>query len=82
MPMDYVYIILFLLVLVAALVLLTRLDASSKKRYKHDAYRLLESANADLKKVKDTIKGLRLYGGRFRKDKECYQLIQKLQDKL
>ncbi|HTY81731.1 MAG TPA: hypothetical protein VMB24_03025 [Dehalococcoidales bacterium] len=80
--MDYIYIVLFLLVLVGALVLLSRLDARTKKRYKQDAYRLLETANADVKKLKDTIKGLRLYGGRFKKDKEAYQLIQKLQDKL
>ena len=80
--MDYLWIVLFLLVLVAGLVLLSKLDARTKKKYKHDAYKLLETANADIKKVKDTIKGLRLYGGRFKKDKECYQLIVKLQDKL
>ncbi len=80
--MDYLYIILFLLVLLAGLYGLSRMDARTKKKYKHDAYKLLETANADIKKVRDTIKGLRLYGGRFKKDKECYQLIQKLQDKL
>ena len=80
--MDYVYIGLFLLVLLASLYFLSRMDARTKKKYKHEAYKLLETANADIKKVRDTIKGLRLYGGRFKKDKECYQLIQKLQDKL
>jgi hypothetical protein len=80
--MDYFWIVLFLLVLVAGLVWLSKLDVRSKKKYKQNAYKLLETANADLKKVKETIKGLRLYSGRFKKDKECAQLIEKLQDKL
>lgn len=79
---DYVYIGLFIIALVLAMVGLSRLDAKTKKKYKHDAYRLLEASNAELKKVKDTIKGLRLYGGRWHKDKECIQLIERLQSKL
>jgi hypothetical protein len=80
--MDYVYVALFVIVLVLALVGLTKMDAHSKKKYKRDAYRLLETSNVEIKKVKETIKGLRLYGGRWRKDKECQQLIERLQDKL
>jgi hypothetical protein len=80
--MDYVYIALFIIVLALALIGLSRLDVRTKKKYKHDAYRLLETASADVKQVKDTIKGLRLYGGRWKKDHECLQLIQRLQEKL
>jgi hypothetical protein len=80
--MDYVYIALFIIVLVAALVGLSKLDNRTKKKYKREAYRLLESSGSEPKKVKDTIKGLRLYGGRWRKDKECSQLIERLQSKL
>ena len=42
--MDYLYIILFLLVLLAGLYGLSRMDARTKKKYKHDAYKLLETA--------------------------------------
>ena len=80
--MDYVYIALFVIAMVAALVGITKLDARTKKKYKQDAYRLLETKDLEPKKVKDTIKGLRLYGGRWHKDKECQQLVQRLQDKL
>jgi hypothetical protein len=80
--MDVLYFGVFVLVLVLGLVGLSKLDAKTKKKYKQDAYKLLEDSGADIKKVKDTIKGLRLYGGRFHKDKECRILVQKLQDKL
>jgi hypothetical protein len=80
--LDAIYVILFVLALVAALVGLSRLDARAKKKHKQEAYRLLETADPDQKKLVDTIKGLRIYGGRFHKDKESVQLIQKLQNKL
>jgi hypothetical protein len=80
--MDYVYVVLFILVMVLLLVGLNKLDAKTKKKHKQTAYKLLEDGNADNKKVKDTIKCLRLYGGRWKKDKECVQLVERLQDKL
>jgi hypothetical protein len=80
--MDYVFIVLFVIVLALALVGLSRWDKGTKNKYKRDAYKLLENPVTDLKKVKDTIKGLRLYGGRWHKDKECTQLIERLQKKL
>jgi hypothetical protein len=80
--MEYVYMVLFIFVLVLLLAGLGRLDARTKKKYKRDAYKLLEDSSADIKKINDTIKGLRLYGGRWRKDKECVQLIERLQQKL
>ena len=73
---------LFILVLALLLVGLNKMDAGTKKKFKREAYKLLEDSDADVKKIKDTIKGLRLYGGRWRKDKECVQLIERLQKKL
>ena len=80
--MDYVYIALFVIILVLLLVGLSKLDARTKKKQKQAAYKLLETSNPEAKEVKNAIKNLRLYGGRWRKDKECFQLIQRLQDKL
>ena len=80
--MDYIYVALFIIILALALVGLNKLDASTKNKYKREAYKVLEDSSADAKKVKDTIKGLRLYSGRWRKDKESIQLIERLQKKL
>jgi hypothetical protein len=80
--MDYVYLALFIIILVLLLVGLSKLDARTKKKHKQAAYKLLETSNPDAKEVKNAIKGLRMYGGRWRKDKECFQLIQRLHDKL
>jgi hypothetical protein len=75
---------MFVFILVMALLLfgLNRLDARTRKKHKQTAYKLLEDTNPDIKKVRDTIKCLRLYGGRWKKDKECVLLVEKLQDKL
>jgi hypothetical protein len=80
--MDYVYMVLFILALVLALVGLNKFDARTKMRYKKEAYKLLEDSAPDGKKVKDTIKGLRMYSGKWRKDKESVMLVEKLQAKL
>jgi hypothetical protein len=80
--MEYIYIALFILILVLLLVGLNKLDASTKKKFKREAYKLLEDSSADSKNVKDAIKGLRLYSGRWRKDKESVKLIERLQNKL
>lgn len=80
--MDYFYFFLFLLALIAGLIFLMRADRRIRSRYKKTAYRLLETANPNSKEVRDTIKGLRLYGGRIRKDKESLQLVNRLLDKL
>jgi hypothetical protein len=79
--MDWVILVLFILVLVLAFIGLTRMDTSAKNKYKKEAYRLLETLEAEPEKVKSTIRGLHLYGGRMRKDKECAELIRRLQDK-
>jgi hypothetical protein len=80
--MEYVYMILFMAFLLALLVLLSRLDRRTKNKHKQMAYRLLETSGPDPKEVKNIIKLLRLYGGRWRKDKECIELVQRLQEKL
>jgi hypothetical protein len=79
--MDYFYFALIIIGLVAIIVLISRYEKGIKRRHIKDAYGLLETSDANPQKVIDTIKGLRLYGGRWRKDKECVQLVQRLQDK-
>ena len=74
--------VLFILALVLALVGLNKLDARTKMKYKKEAYKLLEDSAPDAKKVKDTIKGLRMYSGKWRKDKESVILVEKLQARL
>jgi len=80
--MDYIYLALFIIVLTLSLVGLNKLDAMTKKRHKQAAYKLLETSSPDAQEVKRTIKCLRLYGGRWKKDKECIQLVERLQNKL
>jgi hypothetical protein len=80
--MDYVLFILLIIILIVAVILLRRSDIRTKNKYKKAAYSLLEMPNPDPAKIKDTIKYLRLYGGRWRKDKEFAQLATRLIDKL
>jgi hypothetical protein len=79
--MDYLLFALFVLALVGVLFLIRKMDARDKNKYKKAAYGLLEASNPDPKEVKNTLRGLRLYGGRFRKDKEFMLLIKRLLDK-
>jgi hypothetical protein len=80
--MDYVYFALIILFFGFLLFLLTRYDRRAKNRYRKTAYSLLETDNPDLKEIKNTIKGLHLYGGRWRKNKEFQELIMRLHNKL
>jgi predicted Holliday junction resolvase-like endonuclease len=80
--MDIVIFILIILALAVALYLLRRSEAKTKNKYKLDAYNLLEEKNPDPKKVKETIKFLHIYGGRFRQDHEFQQLQILLTDLL
>ena len=80
--MDYVIFFLLILGLAAAYYLLRRADIRTKNKYKKDAYRILEMKGASRNEIEKTIKMLRLYGGRWRKDKEFAQLIARLIDKL
>jgi hypothetical protein len=80
--METVLFSLFLILLVGSYVFLTMWEGRAKKRTKAEAYRLLDTPNPDLTQLKKTIKYLRVYGGRWRKDKECVQLVRRLQEKL
>jgi hypothetical protein len=79
--MDYFYFALIIIGLIGIIVIISRYEKGIKTRHIKDAYELLEISQPDPKKVRDTIIGLRLYGGHWRKDKECVQLVQRLQDK-
>ena len=79
--MDYFYFILIILALVGIMYFLMRVEKGIKIKYKKTAYGLLEKDRPDPKEIIDTMKGLRLYGGRWFKDKECSQLVNRLQAK-
>jgi hypothetical protein len=80
--MDYVFFILLIVVLIGIIILLRRSDVRTKKKYRKAAYGLLEKPNPDPMEIKNTIKYLRLYGGRWRKDKEFIELVSRLMSKL
>ena len=76
--MDYFVFVLIILTLLGIMFFLNRFEKGIKAKYKKAAYGLLDTNQPDSKEVKDTIKGLRLYGGRWFKDKECIQLVDRL----
>jgi len=80
--MDYFYFALIILVLIGAFYLLNRIDKKTKNNHKKEAYRLLDEPNASKEEIIKNIKMLRLYGGRWRKDKEFVQLVDRLIKKL
>jgi hypothetical protein len=79
--MEYFLFALVIFALVAAVFLVSKMDARTRNKHKSDAYRLLETPDPYPKEVKDTMKGLSLYSGRWKKDKESLQLIKLLQEK-
>jgi hypothetical protein len=80
--MDYAIFALIIIALVLVIILLNRIEKKTKLNLKKTAYTLLEAVEPTPKDIMDTIKGLRLYGGRLRKDKECIELVKRLVDKL
>jgi hypothetical protein len=80
--MDYVFFILFILALIAGFYFIRKSDIRTKNKYKLNGYHLLEEPHPDPKKIVETIKLLRLYGGRWRKDKEFVDLVRLLADRL
>ena len=80
--MDYLFFILIILALVAASYFLRRSDKKTKNKYKIAAYRLLDAPNPARDEIVNTIKFLRLYGGRLFKDKEFVELVKRLTDRL
>ena len=79
--MDVFLFIIVIVGMVGIFYLMMRWEKSTKKTYKEKAANLLLTSDPDLKELKDTIKNLHLYAGRFRKDKEALSLITQLQDK-
>jgi hypothetical protein len=79
---DYLVFILIIVALILIIYFLNRIEKRTKLNFIKTAYRLLEVINPTPKEIRDTIKGLRLYGGRLRKDKECIQLVKRLLEKL
>jgi len=79
---DIVFFVVIILALIGITILLHRSETKTKNKCKITAYNLCEEKNPDPKKIKDTIKLLRLYSGRFRRDQEFIELIKMLQDLL
>jgi hypothetical protein len=80
--MDYLYFFLLVAFLIGVLFLLFRLEKQAKRQQRKAAYELLERRDASAKEIKQVLKALRLYGGRWRKDKEFLQLIARLEERL
>ena len=80
--MNYLYFFLLVAFLAGLLVFLFRLEKQAKRRQRRTAYDLLEKKNPSTQEIKQALKGLRLYGGRWRKDKEFLQLILRLEERL
>jgi hypothetical protein len=79
---DIFYFVIFILVLAAIFIFLMRWEKRIKARYKDKAIIMLETTiDPDPKEVKETIKYLRLYSGRIKKDHEALNLIRSLQNK-
>ena len=79
--MDYVAFVLIILILIALIIVLNKSQNRTRDKYKIDAYKLLETSDPSPKEVRDILKALKLYGGRWHKDKESAELIRRLQDK-
>ncbi|OGO18792.1 MAG: hypothetical protein A2Z15_04190 [Chloroflexi bacterium RBG_16_50_11] len=77
---DIIFFIVLIVVLAGAAYLLHRSDVNTKNKHKMTAYHLLEEKNPDPKKVKETIRLLRLYSGHWRKDIEFVELARLLSD--
>jgi len=73
---------IILILLAALLIGLSIVLRRAKQEYKKDAYRLLSKSSPNPKDIKETIKNLNRYVGRWSKDEEAAQLIKRLMDKL
>ena len=80
--MDILVFILILLVLFAVMYLLNRSEKKTKNKYKKEAYRILDTPHPTRAEIANSIRLLRLYGGRWRKDKEFIELVNRLKDRL
>ncbi len=80
--MDYIVFILVILFLFFLLWLFNRIEKKTKNQWRKTAYNLLEMGDPAKEDILKTIKNLRLYSGRIRRDKEFIQLIERLQSRL
>ncbi len=69
-------------VAVVILVVVVAAFLFAKGQYKKDAYRLLKKTRPDPEEVRETIKNLNYYAGRWFKDEEVIALINRLMKKL
>ena len=79
--MDIAVFILIFVVLVGLFVILSKSETRTKNKYKDKAKSLLGTHDPDRKEVWETIKFLRLYAGRFFKDKDALKLAENLREK-
>ena len=79
--MDIALFVIIILALIGLFIFMMRWESRIKRRYKNKAKSLLDMGEPNPEDVRDTIKNLRLYAGRLKKDKEAYQLIRNLQDR-
>ncbi len=80
--MLYLWFFTAMAFLALLLFLLSTIEKKSKNVYRKDAYNLLEQEKPDPRKLKSSIRLLRLYGGRLRRDQEIQELILRLKAKL
>lgn len=79
---DIIIFVAIMLALGAAWYFLHRSEGRTKNKHKMTAYNLLEQENPDPKKIKETLRLLRLYGGHWRRDREFAELGRLLSDLL
>jgi hypothetical protein len=79
--MDIAIFILIIVALIGLFIVLMQWESRIKRRYKEKAISLLNMNDPNPKDVRETIKNLRLYVGKIRKDKEAQKLVGNLQDK-
>ena len=80
--MDYLWFVLMILALCGAWYLVNRFDKRAKSRNREEAYRVLDLENPSEKELKDAIRGIHIYTGKWRKDKEFVELRNKLSDRM
>ncbi len=80
--MESVIAIIVLVIVIILIIGLFIVLNKAKKEYKKDAYRLLKKSNPSPKDIKETINALNRYVGRWSKDEEAAQLINRLMDRL
>lgn len=79
--MDIVIFILLIVALAGLFIFLMRWESRVKRKYKQKAIALLDMGDPNPAEVKETIKNLRLYTGKIKRDREAIGLIGSLQSK-